>query len=152
MEWCLRVDEASLLPHPVIHHAIASTQSLIRNTDALVRHQDFVDDLDHAVGLVDVISRDTRGATLLVPNDDVHRAVHRKGERSAIERFQHERSVALPNPCLESLRVVEAAYHVVGQDLGQSVLVFGLDKGIDSTIRQQLKRGVCRSLPSWSSG
>jgi hypothetical protein len=88
----------------------------------LARHQNGVDDLDHAVGLDDIGGGDVGRATLFVGDLDLAH-VHGEGERAAFNGLGGVSSVALLDPLLQVLGRDRAGDDVVREDLGESGLI-----------------------------
>jgi hypothetical protein len=91
--------------------------------------------VDHALGLIDIRDRDSGHAAFLVCKHDLA-ALHRCGQSAAFNGFERRLSIAFLDELGQILRTDFAGNDMVGENLGQLILVFRLQQSVDSAGRQ----------------
>src|SRR6516162_1351598 len=105
------------------------TPAVPSGAGASVRQQNLVDNLDHAIALIDIGDRYVRRATLLVGNRQVLAgALH--AQRFALYGLERRLAAAICDLLIKRRRIEAARYDVIGQDLVERIPVLGLQQRI----------------------
>jgi len=111
----LKNGEASVIPRRVVGRLIdnAEAEPRIPNPESLLRHHHGVDDVDDAIGLIDIRRRDRCGHPLAVLQPELA-VLHRDPERVTADGLQLRGALALVRPLHQHLRIEYGRRGVIG--------------------------------------
>jgi peptidase M48-like protein len=141
----LKNGEASVIPRRVVGRLIdnAEAEPRIPNPESLLRHHHGVDDVDDAIGLIDIRRRDRCGHPLAVLQPELA-VLHRDPQRVATDRLQLGRALTLVHSRHQRLRIEPAGHHVIGEHRLQHVQVIGPEQHVHCAAGQFLERRIGR--------
>mgnify|MGYP001804486254 CR=1 FL=1 len=102
--------------------------------------------MDHAIGLVDVVSRYISSISILINQDDVVISIHHSCQFATTHSWNRHTTSVVFDQFRNGIKVIFSGYYMIRQDLGQRRFILRLQECRNRTFGRAVKTSEKRDL------